>query len=57
VIRAQADPQYGSINRKAFEAAKPDFDNWVVYDNSVDGRPATVIDRSQPDPSKPESQI
>jgi predicted kinase len=57
IIRGQADPQYGSVNRKAFEAAKPHFDSWVIYDNSVDGRTAVVVDRSRPDPTRPEPQI
>jgi predicted ABC-type ATPase len=57
VIRAQADPEYGSVNRKAFEAAKPHFDNWAIYDNSVEGRPAVVIDHSIQDPTKPKAQI
>jgi predicted kinase len=57
VIRAQADPEHGTINRKAFESAKPHFDNWVIFDNSVDGRPAVVVERSDPDPKRPEAQI
>ena len=43
VTRAQADPQYGSINRRVFEAVKQEFDHWVIYDNSVDGQPPTLI--------------
>lgn len=46
LIRSQADPQYGSINRRAFEAAKPLLDGWTIYDNSVEGRPAIVVERS-----------
>lgn len=46
LIRSQADPQYGSINRRAFEEAKPLLDAWVIYDNSVDGRPPVIVDRS-----------
>jgi predicted ABC-type ATPase len=57
VIRAQADPEYGTINRKAFESAKPYLDNWVIYDNSVDGRAAVAVERSEPDPTRPEAQI
>jgi len=44
VTRAQADPQYGSINRRVFEAVKQEFDHWVIYDNSVDGQPPILID-------------
>lgn len=47
VIRAQADEQYGSRNRRAFESVKDDFDSWTMYDNSVRGRPAVVIDRDR----------
>lgn len=46
LIRSQADPKYGSINRRAFEEAKPLLDAWVIYDNSVDGRPPVIVDRS-----------
>jgi predicted ABC-type ATPase len=45
VIRAQADEEYGSRNRRAFESVKDHFDSWTVYDNSVKGRPAVVIDQ------------
>lgn len=44
VIRAQADPEFGSINRRAFETLKDRFDHWAVYDNSVDGRAPVLID-------------
>src|SRR5215469_4216953 len=46
VIRSQADPEYGSVNRRAFEEAKPLLDTWAVYDNSVDGRSPLVVERS-----------
>jgi len=35
VIKAQADPEWGSVNRKAFEAVKHRFDSWARYDNSA----------------------
>ena len=44
VIRAQADPRYGSINRRVFESVKHEFDHWAIYDNSVDGEPPTLIE-------------
>ena len=34
VIRAQVDPEWGSVNRKTFEAVKHQFDSWARYDNS-----------------------
>lgn len=44
VIRAQGDPEFGSINRRAFETLKDRFDHWAIYDNSVDGRAPALID-------------
>jgi predicted kinase len=46
VIRAQADPEWGSVNRKAFEILKPMFDKWSLYDNSVDGRKPALVSES-----------
>jgi predicted kinase len=44
VIRAQADEEFGSVNRRAFETIKDQFDEWSVYDNSVDDRDPVLID-------------
>jgi hypothetical protein len=49
VIRAQADDDWGSKNRKTFEAVRHRFDQWARYDNSVDGRPPVLAESSQPD--------
>ncbi len=49
VIRAQADPEWGSSNRKTFEVIKSHLDKWSVYDNSVEGGPPTVVDASRED--------
>jgi predicted kinase len=49
VIRAQADDDWGSKNRKTFEAVRPRFDRWSRYDNSVDGRPPILAEASPPD--------
>ncbi|HWF80480.1 MAG TPA: zeta toxin family protein [Streptosporangiaceae bacterium] len=49
VIRSQADNEYGSINRRTFETLKDQFDSWTLYDNSIAGRPAILIQRSGPD--------
>jgi hypothetical protein len=38
VIEAQADPEWGSRNRRAFEQVKPRFTGWAIYDNLVTGR-------------------
>ena len=47
MIVNQADDVWGSKNRSNFEAVKDQFDNWAHYDNSVDGRPARLIDGSR----------
>ena len=44
VIAAQADPDWGSRNRRTFEQIKPHLDAWLHCDNSVDGRPPVLID-------------
>ena len=44
VIRAQADPQWGSCNRRTFEQVKVRFTDWAVYDNSVTGRDPQLIE-------------
>jgi predicted ABC-type ATPase len=49
VIEAQFDEQWGSQNRKAYEAMKGRFDNWSIYDNSVDGRSPVLIESSRHD--------
>jgi predicted kinase len=43
VILAQADPTWGSVNRATFELVKNWFTAWTRYDNSVDGRAATLV--------------
>jgi len=44
LIRAQSDPDLGSKNRATFELVKPGLDHWSLYDNSVDGRNAVLVD-------------
>jgi predicted ABC-type ATPase len=46
VVRSQADEDWGSKNRKTFEAVKEGLDSWVLYDNSINGRPPVLIDTS-----------
>ncbi len=43
LIRAQADPEFGSQNRRTFELIKPKFDAWRLFDNSADGEPAVLV--------------
>lgn len=45
-IRGHADEEWGSLNRRNFEAVKPLFDKWALYDNSVDGRRPVLVDSS-----------
>lgn len=47
VIEAQADPDWGSRNRRVFEQAKTRFTEWAVYDNSVTGRDPELIQAGQ----------
>jgi predicted kinase len=44
VIEAQADPEWGSLNRRTFEHVKGRFAEWAVYDNSVTGRDPKLIE-------------
>ena len=47
VILRQADEEWGSGNRKTFEAIKEIVNSWEIKDNSIDGFPATLVDRSE----------
>lgn len=44
VIEAQADREWGSVNRRTFEQVKPRFVDWAVYDNSVTGRDPMLVE-------------
>jgi predicted kinase len=44
VIAAQADPDWGSRNRRTFEQIKPHLDAWLLCDNSVEGRHPLLVD-------------
>jgi predicted kinase len=44
VITAQADPDWGSKNRRTFEELKACFDQWSRFDNGVDGREPVLIE-------------
>ena len=46
ITRAQADEQWGSQNRRAFEEVKHHFDHWSRYDNSVDHRAPLLLESS-----------
>jgi predicted kinase len=44
IVGSQADPDWGSCNRRTFEQIKPRLDAWAQYDNSVDGRAPRLVD-------------
>ena len=46
LIMAQRTPDGQTINRQAFEALKPRFDRWMVFDNSRDGEAPVLMDSS-----------
>ncbi|HUY47468.1 MAG TPA: zeta toxin family protein [Streptosporangiaceae bacterium] len=46
VVRSQADSEWGSQNRKIYEVMKRSFDNWSIYNNSVDGRAPRLVESS-----------
>jgi predicted ABC-type ATPase len=47
LIERQADPKWGSVNRKTFEAVKGSCNRWSLYDNSVDGQSPRLMDSSE----------
>jgi predicted kinase len=47
VVERQADPEWGSRNRRTFEAVKDKLDRWSLYDNSTDGGVPVVVDAGQ----------
>ena len=44
VVDRQKDPQWGSTNKKTFHDMTEKFNRWSIYDNSIDDRPAILID-------------
>jgi predicted kinase len=57
VIRAQADPDWGSKNRKTFEDVNHLLDHWSRYDNSVDGRSPLLVQTDRPHDENPEEKV
>jgi predicted ABC-type ATPase len=47
IVEDQADSRWGSKNRNTYESIKASFDSWSTYDNSVDRRPAKLVELSQ----------
>ena len=43
-IVEHADALWGSRNRRHFEQLKAQLDVWKLFDNSVDGKPASLVD-------------
>jgi predicted kinase len=55
VITAQADPDWGSKNRRTFEELKSCFDQWSRFDNGVDGREPVLTEvEANPNDGTPE---
>ena len=54
-ITSQVDPEWGSKNRAAFEELKPRFDQWRMYDNSIDGGRPQLGETSWRDDNREES--
>lgn len=50
---SQADPDWGSRNRRTFEQVKPKLDAWLLCDNSVDGRGPVVVDSGGREEGRP----
>ena len=46
VIQRQMDLEWGSKNRRTFESVKHKFNDWSIYDNSVEGRRAVLHESS-----------
>ena len=44
VALIKEDPEWSSQNRRTYEVVKPRFDNWTLYDNSVDGQQPSLIE-------------
>ena len=43
VIKSQEDPEWGSKNMRTFSAVQQRFNNWSIYDNSIDGRQPMLV--------------
>ncbi len=44
VTLCRKDPEWSSQNRRTYEAVKPRFDNWTLYDNSVDDQRPSLVE-------------
>lgn len=49
MIRSQAEPDWGSCNRKTFEEVKEHFDRWYLFDNSGPAPVLVQTDRGKED--------
>jgi predicted ABC-type ATPase len=47
LIAMQADPEWGSVNRRIFESVKATCDRWSLYDNSADGHSPKLVNSSE----------
>jgi predicted ABC-type ATPase len=46
IILAQASPDHGSKNRAVFDGVRSKLDDWAIYDNSIEGRSAVIVEQS-----------
>ena len=46
IILAQAIPDHGSKNRAVFDGVRSKLDDWAIYDNSIEGRSAVIVEQS-----------
>ncbi len=45
LITGKTDQEFGTTNRRTFERLKGEFTDWMIYDNSIDGRAPILIER------------
>jgi predicted kinase len=57
VIFAQADATWGTQNRRTFEDLKPQFNQWVIYDNSIDEGGPVLVETGSRDHKPEESSL
>ena len=57
LILAQADPDWGSRNRRSFEMLKSEFTAWSIFENSVDGRKPSIAETGRSDLAEPRGNM
>jgi predicted ABC-type ATPase len=49
VVERQSDPEFGSQNMRTFNSVRRNFNEWAVYDNSVNDQPAILRESGRND--------